>query len=623
MEAAAGRAEDAVERVHQDLRRLRHRGVAALLRPVALFPDGPDEPGQDRAFAREGSALEPLDALFAGCVKRVRVDAEGADDAWIQALEVEHEDVVVEPGLRVEDVASGAPFSGSRVGDVRRDSPGPVQPRQVEVVERRHRAALAFHSEPRQLGAAHGELDESGLLDDRGHEPAVLDVVGREPGPVLLVEADDLGDPVAGVVDALAPPQHLPGHVLQLEGFERPERGAQRVDAVEHHPPGDARDVGARRGARLQDRGPLAPARDVESDPQPPAAPGDEVEIEPDHVPSENEIRVVLGEPREQPGEQGAFVRERLDRSVVAANRRLAHHEHPLVLGRMQRNRVERAVESRGLDVQRNPPQRPPIVVAPDRGVAHLQESRSPSHLAARRESRRHESLHEVAIGGLEVGFAGRDAPGAKEVACRRQVALAPEVEGVDGYAFEGREVERAAPARYAGQDVARRHGGSFHEAHRLFPVEHDPHRPVLRCGPEREFQPVGGIAPVAGEEKCAQREHRPNQMIRRTAPSLVRRSAESTAELCEWRGRTVCRSVREPGVRARGATDSLAGESDVGGLLYSGRRTPDPGPRTPDPGPRTWNHGHRNGLEASRSDRRHRQPRHRRPGGRPAHRRG
>ena len=39
VEAAARRSQDSVEGVHENLGRLRHRRVAALLRAVALFPD--------------------------------------------------------------------------------------------------------------------------------------------------------------------------------------------------------------------------------------------------------------------------------------------------------------------------------------------------------------------------------------------------------------------------------------------------------------------------------------------------------------------------------------------------------------------------------------------------------
>jgi len=84
----------------------------------------------------------------------------------------------------------------------------------------------------------------------------------------------------------------------------------------------------------------------------------------------------------------------------------------------------------------------------------------------ARRESRRHESLHEVAVGGFEVGFAGRDAPGAKEVACRHQIALAPIVEAVDGCAFEGREVERAAGELIRLADAAPDHAAILTSLH-------------------------------------------------------------------------------------------------------------------------------------------------------------
>ena len=233
--------------------------------------------------------------------------------------------------------------------------PRPVQPRQVEVVERGDGTALPVHPQSRELGPAHRELDEPRLLDDLGHEPAILDVVGREPGAVVLVEADDLGDAVAGVLDALASSEHLPCDVLQLEGLERPERGAQGVDTVEHHASGNARDVRARRGSRLENRGALAAARDVERDTEPPAAPGDEIEVEADHVPPEDEVGVVLREPCEEPGQQRGFARQRLDLRVFAANGAVAHHQHPLVVRRVKRNRVERAVQPGGLDVQRHP----------------------------------------------------------------------------------------------------------------------------------------------------------------------------------------------------------------------------------------------------------------------------
>ena len=51
---------------------------------------------------------------------------------------------------------------------------------------------------------------------------------------------------------------------------------------------------------RLQDCGPFASPCDVECHPQPTATLCDEVEVESDDVPSENEIGIVFGEPCEQ-----------------------------------------------------------------------------------------------------------------------------------------------------------------------------------------------------------------------------------------------------------------------------------------------------------------------------------
>ena len=175
----------------------------------------------------------------------------------------------------------------------------------------------------------------------------------------------------------------------------------------------------------------------------------------------------------------------------------------------MQRDRVERAVEPRRLDVQRDPPQRLVVIVAPDHGVAHLQVAGSPRHLAPCGESGGYEAFHQEAIAGLQIGFAGRDAPAAKMIPRRHQIALAPEIERIDGRALQGREIERPPPARHACDHVVPRHRFPFHEADRLFPIEHDAQRSMLRRGPERELQSIGGVPPVAGQKERAEGVHR------------------------------------------------------------------------------------------------------------------
>ena len=141
----------------------------------------------------------------------------------------------------------------------------------------------------------------------------------------------------------------------------------------------------------------------------------------------------------------------------------------------MQCDGVERPVEPGGLDVQRDPAQRASVVVAPDRGVAHLQMAGSAHHLAVRRETGRHETLHQVAIGRLQIGLAGRAATAAKQVPRRHQITLATEVESVDRRALQGREGEFAPLALQTRRRIVPRQRRPLHEAHRLFPVEHDP----------------------------------------------------------------------------------------------------------------------------------------------------
>src|SRR5947209_7802848 len=67
-----------------------------------------DEPGNDRALTCEGRSILAGNRIVAGLHQPERIDAERADDARVQASKVEREDVAIEAGCRIEDVAAGA-----------------------------------------------------------------------------------------------------------------------------------------------------------------------------------------------------------------------------------------------------------------------------------------------------------------------------------------------------------------------------------------------------------------------------------------------------------------------------------------------------------------------------------
>ena len=107
--------------------------------------------GKDAAFARVPRAFESLYGVLSRLGEAERVDAEGPDNARVQALEVEQGDVSIEPRARIEDVAAGArASSGAPCADIGGDPTAPVQAGQVQVIEGGHRSA----------GPAEGEAGE-------------------------------------------------------------------------------------------------------------------------------------------------------------------------------------------------------------------------------------------------------------------------------------------------------------------------------------------------------------------------------------------------------------------------------------------------------------------------------
>ena len=213
-EEPAGRGpEDPEEGVHEDLRRLGAHRVALLPGLGPLLPEARDQVGQDsRLVGAEPGAARRADE---GQVRRLArredvrqgIDVERADQARVEALEVEDEDVPVEAGDGVEDEAPGddRPL---RVLDVDRRRHAPARPELGEV-EGVHGGDLGAHPvdlHPGEEAPAHGQLDEPRPLEDLHDEARVVEVVGGEPGGVVPPRGLDLLTPVLGVEElALCP----------------------------------------------------------------------------------------------------------------------------------------------------------------------------------------------------------------------------------------------------------------------------------------------------------------------------------------------------------------------------------------------------------------------------------
>ena len=98
-------------------------GALALARPRCSTSSGRMPRSSRRKRAPFGATMRVVAAIAVG-QQRERIEIEGADDARVQALEVEDEHVAVEPGQRVHHVAAdaAAPLAGA-AADRRRDAP--------------------------------------------------------------------------------------------------------------------------------------------------------------------------------------------------------------------------------------------------------------------------------------------------------------------------------------------------------------------------------------------------------------------------------------------------------------------------------------------------------------------
>jgi len=122
--------------------------------------------------------------------------------------------------LGVHDIAPGARCVELEGADVQADGTGAMQPRQIEVIESGHRAALAAKCETGHGSALEGEMDQIGVVEYLLHQPAVLQIVGGQGRAVFSEQAADLLDLALLPFDQLATAQQFMGHMVQGETFE-------------------------------------------------------------------------------------------------------------------------------------------------------------------------------------------------------------------------------------------------------------------------------------------------------------------------------------------------------------------------------------------------------------------
>ncbi len=187
--------------------------------------------------AREARAAKTRHRALVGRIPQSlhqpeRIDQEGTDDGWVQALVVQHQHRIVQPGLRIHDKATRAgPLR--HLAQVRRHVALPMHQRHVQVRKRSHAAAAAVRWQARDGGPLQQEGQQLGLGKDPGDQFAVLEVIAGQGRFILREAAVDLRHPLIRVVDGLALAEQGLRHALQAEGREIPGSGPQRLDPVD------------------------------------------------------------------------------------------------------------------------------------------------------------------------------------------------------------------------------------------------------------------------------------------------------------------------------------------------------------------------------------------------------
>ena len=270
--------------------------------------------GQDRPVARERRAVLARERVLAGLEEAERIDPERADDARVQAPEVEREDVAVEARARSRARARrGSPTTSTSRADVGRDEALAVEARQVEVIERGDRAPLAVHREPREARALHREADEIGVRRRCRARGGSLRGCRRRARPRprrACGGSRRRGRRPCG--DLLPAPEELVRHVLEREALEAVRRRLERRDAVEHDAPGHARDRRPAAPTRSTRTRALSPARPIANGtPMLAAARLEDREIELDDVPADEDVGVDRADRREERDEERPLVAAR------------------------------------------------------------------------------------------------------------------------------------------------------------------------------------------------------------------------------------------------------------------------------------------------------------------------
>ena len=479
---------------------------------------------EDAAAAPEARAVGGLDRIlgaFRGAAavpnQPEGVDLEGADDARIEALEVEQQHLIVQSGARPQDVAAlGMLLRGVRVqlrAHRRRHHPALPQARQVEEVERGDGGSHPVRRHPGERAALHGEGHQLQLLQDVERQARVGQIVLHEARRIIGKGAHD---PVrmarTAAAQGLALAENLLRRGLQAVTLQPHRHRAQQANAIQHDPPGNEDGIGesapaaplalaqrAGRAAPLQRRAGRRRAADQHR------------HVEVDDVPAGHHVGIQGADAPPQGGQQLRFAGARRGRRGTGRARPLvgAPQQHFPRPAAPQRHRQQPLVGA-GLDVQRQRGERRrPLRRAQRRlveqhgGGGRALPPRQGARLAFDQQRAADAAVDQIAVGEAHVGLEGAQ-PGAVQARAQRrglgrtrqphpQHRLALQRAAVDRFQLRGAQAQRLLAGAALDVEIGLRAAVADHEGAAVAQLPVEPHDRAAAAG-------LGGVGNVEDE---------------------------------------------------------------------------------------------------------------------------
>ena len=199
---------------------MRRHVIAGALGRLAPWDQLVEQARQDCRLAQESSARRVDEVARSRLVRNIgqRIDVERADDARIEALEIEHPHVAVQAGQRIEHVSALLcdVHAGIVAADARRDDADMRELAQVQEVERGDARGNSIRCHAGELAAGESERHQIQARDDIVGEPRIGTRIACECGKIVPIVVRDLVDArtyVAGQCFAFA--QHLARHCVE------------------------------------------------------------------------------------------------------------------------------------------------------------------------------------------------------------------------------------------------------------------------------------------------------------------------------------------------------------------------------------------------------------------------